>query len=295
MSDCRYTRACTIDEAVEALVEAKGEAHIIAGGIALGILMNERLVDPSWLIDLSRIEELKGIELLPDGTLRIGAMVRHRDIENSELVAQACPLLTEMVAEVACGRVRNRGTIGGNICLGDPQGDSPVALIALGATLRAAGPNGMRDIPVRDFFEDWYTTALNQDELLQEIRVPPPPTGSATAFGKFAARRAMDYSSTISIAVRLVRDPGDGRISEIGLGCGGVGPIPVWPKRTEAVLINKQPTPETFEAMRRALFDELDPVGDHLYSADYKRHVGSVILRRTLQRAYDRADRAGGA
>ena len=295
MATCRYTRVRTVDDAVECLVDAKGDAHVIAGGIALVILMNERLVEPTWLIDIAAIEALRGIDRSPDGTLRIGALVTHDELERSKTVAEACPILTEMAAEIACRRIKNRGTIGGNVCLADPQGDPPIALLALEATLRAAGSQGFRDIPVREFFTDLYATALQEDEILHDIRVPPPPGNSAAAYGKFAARRAMDYTSTISAAVQLVRSPCDGRISGIGLGLGGVGPTPVWPTQTEAVLLDKKPSPEVFERMRDTLFDEIQPLQDSLYSADYKRHVASVILRRTVERAYDRAAGMGAS
>ena len=172
MTPCRYTRARTVEEAVAALAEAEGEANVIAGGVALGILMNERLLAPEWLIDIARIDAMKGIAAMPGGGLRIGALTTHTEVERSAAVAAACPLLTEMAAEIACGRIRNRGTVGGNICLADPQGDPPVALLALGASLRAAGPGGTRDIPADGFFTDLYTTALEEDELLVAIEVP---------------------------------------------------------------------------------------------------------------------------
>lgn len=294
MSSCRYTRARDIAEAVECLEEAQGDAHVIAGGIALGILMNERLVEPEWLIDISRVEALKGIGREEDGTLRIGSLVTHRELEASVDAAAAFPMLTEMAAEIACGRIKNRGTIGGNICLADPQGDPPVATIALRANMRAVGSRGTRDIAATDFFTELYTTALQPGEILQEIRVPPLPPNCAAAFGKFAARRAMDYTSTISAAVRLSRDRADGRIADVGLGLGGAGYIPVWPRTTEAVLLGSKPTPDTFARMRETLFEEIEPVGDHLYSADYKRHVASVILRRTVEKAYARASAIDG-
>ena len=278
-----------MEAAIESLVEAKGEAHVIAGGIALGILMSQKLIQPTWLIDISGVEAFRGIELLPDGGLRIGALETHDAIERSPIVSRTIPMLTEMAAEIACGRIKNRGTIGGNICLADPQGDPPVAALALRATLGAVGAKGARDIPATEFFTELYTTALAEDELLQEIRFPPLPANCGTAYGKFAARNAMDYTSTVSVAVRLVVDPDVGTIADLGLGCGGLGFTPVCPKETEAIFIGGKPDPETFASAREALFDELEPIEDHLYSADYKRHVASVILRRTMERAYGRA------
>lgn len=283
---CKYTQAQTVDEAVSALSESGGEAHLIAGGIALVILMNEKLVEPTWLIDVSRIEALHGIDQLPDGTVRIGAATTHREIAESEIVAKAFPMVPEMAAEIACGRIMNKGTIGGNICLADPQGDPPIAMLALDATMRAAGPNGTRDIPVREFFVDLYTTDLREDELLQEILIPPMKEGSVTAFGKFAARKAMDYTSTISVAVRLIRGSG-GQIDEIALGFGGVGQTPVYSEELEALLTGATPSDDLFDQVRSKLFEVLEPIEDHLYSANYKRHVSAVTLRRTIMKAFD--------
>lgn len=284
---CQYTQARTVDEAVEALIAAKGEAHVIAGGVALVILMNEKLVEPSWLVDISRIEVLHGIDKLPDGTVRIGAAVTHREVAESEIIAQAFPMVPEMAAEIACGRIMNKGTIGGNICLADPQGDPPVAMLALNATMRAVGPDGTRDIPVRDFFLELYTTALREDELLQEILIPPMKDASATAFGKYAARRAMDYTSTISVAVRLIRDTGDEHIGEIALGFGGVGQIPVYSEEIENMMTGATPSDALFDQVREKMSDVLEPIDDHLYSANYKRHVSAVTLRRTVMKAFD--------
>lgn len=284
---CQYTQARTVDEAVEALIAAKGEAHVIAGGVALVILMNEKLVEPSWLVDISRIEALHGIDKLPDGTVRIGAAVTHREVAESEIIAQAFPMVPEMAAEIACGRIMNKGTIGGNICLADPQGDPPIAMLALNATMRAVGPDGTRDIPVRDFFLELYTTALREDELLQEILIPPMKDGSVTAFGKYAARRAMDYTSTISVAVRLIRDAGDEHIGEIALGFGGVGQIPVYSEEIENMMTGATPSDALFDQVREKMSDVLEPIDDHLYSANYKRHVSAVTLRRTVMKAFD--------
>jgi len=284
---CQYTQAVAVEDAIEALIAAKGEAHIIAGGVALVILMNEKLVEPTWLIDISRIGALHGIDQLPDGTVRIGAAVTHREVAESEIIAQAFPMVPEMAAEIACGRIMNKGTIGGNICLADPQGDPPIAMLALDATMRAVGPNGTRDIPVREFFVDLYTTALQEDELLQEILVPPMKEGSTTAFGKYAARRAMDYTSTISVAVRLIRSADNKQIEEIALGFGGVGQTPVYSKEVEDILTGAAPSEALFNQVREKISEVLEPIDDHLYSANYKRHVSAVTLRRTVMKAFD--------
>ncbi|MCP4377194.1 MAG: hypothetical protein GY794_13595 [bacterium] len=289
MTVCRYTQVHSLDEAITHLKAADDDTHILAGGVASGVLMNEKLLDPTHLIDISRIASLKELSVDDDGTLRIGSLLTHTEILDSRLVAESSPLLTEMCAEIACGRIRNRGTIGGNICLADPQGDPPVALLALRANLRVAGPDGYRDIPVHEFFEDVYTTALTSDEILMEIRVSPTLANAGYAYGKYGSRGAMDYASTISVAVNLVRDPLSHLITDIGLGLGGVGITPLRPMATESALIGQRPGPDIFAMIKKTLSAELEPIGDNLYSEDYKRHVAWVQLKRALSRAYERA------
>jgi carbon-monoxide dehydrogenase medium subunit len=220
--------------------------------------------------------------------------VTHGEIERSALLAERCPLLVEMAREIACGRIRNRGTLGGNLCHADPQEDPPAALLALGARLVIRSAAGRREVHARDFFRDWFVTAVGDGELLEEVRVPEPVAGAGMAYGKFGPRRAMDYASTISAAVVLRRD-GQGRIVEAGIGMSGVGPTSVRPARASAPLLGQRATPDVLAAMVAALGEEIEPVGDFEFSADYKRHVAGVLLRRTVQQAYDRAATGKGA
>ena len=293
MTECRYTRAETVDQVIESLAEAGGEAHIIAGGVALGVLMNWRLLDPVWLIDISRIEELKLIERTHDGGVRIGALATHSEVERSHAVGEAAPLMAGMCHEIACERIKNRGTIGGSICLADPQGDPPVALLALNATVSAAGPEGQRAIPIREFFVGLYETVLTEGEFLLDIYVPPVPARAGFAYEKFGERKAMDYASTISAAVQVSLDPGSGVIADIGIGLGGVGVTPVWPAAAESLFPGTKPDREVFSRMRDILFEELEPLSDNLHSGDYMCHVASVMLERALTKAYSLSEATG--
>ena len=243
--------------------------------------MNEKFVEPKWLIDISGIGILRQIELQPDGALRIGTLATHREIEHSDLIRRHLPVLSEMATEIACGRIKNRGTIGGNLCLADPQGDPPSAVLALRATLRAVGPKGMREIPATEFFKGLYTTALNEDELLHDIVFPPAPKHCGIAFRKFTARRAMDYNSNIGVAARLVIEPASNRIIEAGLGIGGVGDTAVWPRSTEDALRGRTADAETFE-LARAAVREISP------------RSGRAVFER-LQAACRLGDAAAGA
>jgi len=286
---CKYVRPATLDEAVASLHDAAGEATVFAGGVALGILMNEGLLKPSWIVDISRLGALRHIAAASNGGLSIGAAVTNAEVLTSPEVKSHSSLLHEMANEIACERVRNRGTIGGNLCLADPQGDPPVALLALDAVLRVRGRAGARQIPITEFFEDLYKTALAPGELLEAIDVSAMPANCGTAYGKYAARRAMDYSSTISAAASVEYDPASGTIVRARIGLGGVGPIPLRAHAAEAVLNGKKLDDGALKAANAAQAELLEPLTDTLYSADYKRHVAGVLMQRTLRKAFDRA------
>ena len=289
MTDCRFTRSTSVAETISAIQAADGDATVIAGGIALGILMNEKLLAPSHLIDISRLEGFGGVDCLEDGSLRIGALCTHHEVETSAIVKQSMPVLSEVAAEIACGRIKNRGTIGGNVCLADAQADMPVAALALSARMTTVGAGGERTIAADQFFVGLMETALAEDELLMELVFPSLPPHSGVAYGKFGARKAMDYSSTITVVARVTVDPGDGMIADATLGFGGMGFIPLRPRQTEAALIGRPLGAETFDAARQAIARECEPLEDDLYSAEFKLHVASVILKRTLAEAYARA------
>ncbi len=284
---CQYLRPRTIAEALDALRTHEG-AKPLAGGVALVGLMNQKLFAPRCLVDVSRIDALQGLRRPPDGTLTIGALVTHGDIERSPMIQQDFPLLHEMAREIACGRIRNRGTIGGNLCHADPQEDPPAALLALGATVRLRGPDGARELPIREFFTDMFTTAIGEHELLESVSVPTPRPHAGSAYTKFGPRRAMDYTSTISVAVTLVADPMRGVVTDVGIGMSGVGSTPIAP-RAAATLVGQRPGPEVLEQLSRAVATELDPVSDFEFSSDFKRHIAGVLLRRTVVRAWERA------
>lgn len=289
MATCNYERPANLEAAFRVLAAARGEASIIAGGVALGILINEKLAQPTCLVDISRLKELRGIDPLPGGGVRIGALETHHSVETSALIRTSFPFLAELVGEIACGRVKNRGTVGGNVCLADPQADLPVAALALRARFQAVSAGGTREIPASGFFVDIVETALARDELLQAILFPGLPANTGVAFAKFSARKAMDYSSTVTVGIRLTLDPESGVVSDVGLGLGGMGVTPVWPRQTEAALRGRRLDEAALRAAKEALCAECDPIEDDLYSAAYKKHVCSVMLRRSAERARTRA------
>jgi len=250
-------RPTSIDEAVRALVAGGDDARPLAGGHSLLPLMRLRLAAPSMLVDLSGIEGLSYIRE-DGGTIAIGALTRHVDIERSDLLAARCRLLAETAALIGDPQVRNRGTIGGSLAQADPHGDLPATILALGAELVATGPDGTRTIPAGEFFVDYMTTALAHGELLTEIRVAALD-GAGSAYEKFT-RRAQDWAVVGCAAI--VRD-GTETVAWTGVG----------------------PTPVRAEGDWQAAAGALDPPADLSGSAEYKRHLAKVLAGRALARA----------
>ncbi len=250
-------RPTSIDEAVRALVAGGDDARPLAGGHSLLPLMRLRLAAPSMLVDLSGIEGLSYIRE-DGGTIAIGALTRHVDIERSDLLAARCRLLAETAALIGDPQVRNRGTIGGSLAQADPHGDLPATILALGAELVATGPDGTRTIPAGEFFVDYMTTALAHGELLTEIRVAALD-GAGSAYEKFT-RRAQDWAVVGCAAI--VRD-GTETVAWTGVG----------------------PTPVRAEGDWQAAAGALDPPADLTGSAEYKRHLAKVLAGRALARA----------
>ena len=271
----------TVDEAL-ALLEQHGEdARPIAGGTALTLLMQQRLVLPGHLVSLGRIAELQGIEAA-NGTLRIGAGVTHRSMERNQEVRSGWPLLAETYHRVATVRVRNVATVGGGLAHADPNQDPPAAMIALGATVVASSTRGHREIPADELFAGYYETVLEPGELITEVRAPRPPRPLKTAYLKFLPRTADDYPTVgVAVAVDLV----DGRCEDVRIGISAAGPTPLRARAAEDVLRGQSVTPELLRAAAATVPPITDPISDHRGSANYKRRMAEVFVRRALERA----------
>lgn len=291
MTETLYLRPTSLDQAIADLGDHGEEGKLIAGGVALVNLMNLKLLTPRVLIDISRIPGLDQIRQDADGTIRLGALVTHAALEESPMIRTAVPLLAAMAREIGCGRIRNRGTLGGNLCHADPQEDPPAALIALGAGLRIMGPQGERLVAADRFFVGTYETALHTDEILVEILVPRAGPGTGWSFLKFGPRRAMDYTSTISIAVSL-RLQG-GTITTVGIGMAGVAATPLRAGRAESCLRGQAPAEALLQEASRVAAAETDPVSDLQYSAEYKRAMVPILVRRALRQALVNAGERG--
>ncbi len=225
------------------------------------------------------------------GGLRLGAMVRQRAAERSALVAARAPLLAEALPEVAHPQIRNRGTIGGSLAHADPAAELPAAAVALGARLKAASMRGERWIDAADFFTGLMATALEPDEALIEIALPPPPPRTGWSFVELA-RRHGDYA-LIGVAAGVTLD-GAGRCTDSRIILVSAGETPVVAENAAAAVADAEPRPEAARAAAEAAAAEADPPGDIHASADYRRQLIRVLVRRALEAAFERAAEAEG-
>ena len=264
-----YARPSSVEEALGLLSESFG-ARALAGGQTLLNVMKARIASPPVLVDLNGLDDLKGIELGPDGTLELGAMTTYTDIAESA-EARARPILGEVCATIADVQVRNRGTIGGNVCANDPTNHLPPLMVALGARMTIVGPDGERTVDAEDFFLGVYMTAVEPGELLTKITIPP---GRRDGFA--AVTIGHDGTCIVCAAVSLEGDP------RVALGC--VAAVPFRATDVEARL-GDDLSAEAAQAAVRGLGETLDPPGDVHASSDYRSAVAEVVVARAVSQA----------
>ncbi|HWP35395.1 MAG TPA: xanthine dehydrogenase family protein subunit M [Thermodesulfobacteriota bacterium] len=290
MLACDYRSPGSLAEALAEVAEAGDDGKVIAGGTALVIMLMQRLVRPARLISLRRVPGLDRIELA-DGALRLGALVTHREVETSPLVRRHLPVLAETYGRVATIRIRNMATVGGGLAHADPNQDPPVTLVALGARVRVCGPQGTRVVPLEAFFVDYYQTQLAPDELVVGVEVPLPPSGTGAAFLKFLPRTADDYA-TVAVAAAVTVGP-DGRCLAARIGLGSLGPTTLRAAEAERLLIGERLDESLLDAAAEAARRIVDPVTDPRGSAEYKRDMAGVFVRRAIRQAWARATEGG--
>jgi carbon-monoxide dehydrogenase medium subunit len=281
-----YGRVSSVDEAVTQLAELGDEAKILAGGQSLVPLLNLRLANPAYLVDINRIGELDFIT--NDSGVRVGAVVRHRDVERSELVARANPLVAEAIKLVGHAAIRNRGTIGGSVAHADPAAELPTILVALDGEIEARSSRGARTIAAADFFEGFLTTALQPDELLTEVRFPGLPATSGWSIQEFS-RRSGDFG-VVTVAVTLTAGS-NGTIGEARVAFGGVAGTAVRAPSAESALAGQTPSAELWKAAGQEAAAGLDPPGDLHSTPEHRRHLAAVLTERALVQAYSRMGR----
>ena len=263
-----------------------GEAKVFAGGTHVTILMKQGLYQPKALINIKKISELKNISFETTEGLTIGALVTHREIETSSLVKEKLPVLCEAEREIANIRVRNTGTIGGNLASGEPLTDLAQIFIALDGKLKIAGPSGQRTISVEELFLDFYTTSLAEDEIITQVVLPPPPLRSGIDYIRFSSSSVVDKPSA-GVAVRLTLDEKAVQFARIVLGC--VGPTPVRAKKAEALVTGETLNDELIGEAGALASQECSPIGDLRGSEEYKRAIVRALVKRAAGAAYERA------
>lgn len=271
-----YTAPTTVDEALTALAEAGDEAKILAGGQSLVPVLRLRMAAPELLVDLRKIEELHGISLDGD-RVRIGAMTTHHDVVHSDVVGEHVALLARTEETVADPQVRHRGTLGGALAHADPAGDLGAVAVALDAEFELAGPNGRRTVGAADFFVDYFTTALGEDEILVAVRFPSY-AGWGAHYEKFT-RVAQSWS--IVSAAAAVKVTG-GTIEAARVGLTNMGAIPIRATTVEAALVGGPATQEAITAAAQAAADGTSPVDDTSAAADYRQHLARVLTGRAV-------------
>ena len=280
-----YHRAGSVAEAVQLLSDNEG-AKLLAGGHSLLPLMKLRLAAPAVLVDIGRIEALKGISA-NGGGITIGALTTHAEIASSDLVQQHAPLLAEAAALVGDPAVRNRGTIGGSVSHADPASDQPTVLTALGAAFNVTGPGGDRSIAAADFATGLLENALAENEVLTSISVPSVPSGAGSAYVKFP-HPASRYAVVGAAAILTVSG---GSCSSASVAVGGVEAKPARASSVEAALAGSELSSGALDAAAAAVGGDLtgDPMGDVFASAEYRRAMAAVYVRRALGAAASRA------
>jgi len=279
-----YVRAQTLDEALSLLAQNE-DAKILAGGHSLIPAMKLRLAQPQLLIDIGRIGDLAYVRE-ENGQIRIGAMTTHYQIESSDTLKQICPLLPECAGHIGDVQIRNKGTIGGSLAHSDPAGDWPAAIVALGAELIAASASGERTIKAEDFFVDLLTTALEPGEILREIRINKPSGRTGQAYVKM--HHPASGFAVVGVAANLTF--GEGRqCQSAAIGVTGVSAKAYRAAAVEAGLNGASLDEPTIAAAASHATEGVDANGDLFASADYRRHLATVYVKRAITTAIERA------
>jgi len=281
-----YHAPGTLQEAIGLLTRHGEEAKLLAGGQSLIPLMRFRLAQPAHLIDIGRIDGLASIGER-DGYLAIGAMSREADLESDAVIADRYPILVDASSVIADPLVRNLATVGGNVAHADPANDHPAVMLALRAEVVAEGPRGQRTIAIDDFFLDPFTTALEQDEVLVELRIPRAGAGSGGAYLKLE-RKVGDYAIA-GVAAHVVMN-GRGGFDQVGIGLTNVGLTPIRASEAETALRDGGGDEATLKRAGELAAQAAQPSSDSRGPADYKRAVVRTLTVRALRRAIERAN-----
>ena len=275
-----YVRATSVADAVAALAAGGEDAKVLAGGQSLMPVLRLRMAAPTVVIDCSRVTEMQGITDAGDAVV-IGAGTTHHEVMNNPLINEHTPLLAMATATVADPAIRHRGTLGGALAHADPAGDLPAVALALDAVMTVTGPHGSRDIPAAEFFTDYFTTSMAEDEILVSIRVPKLGPGWGYHYEKF--QRTAQGWAIVGVAAAVQRS--NGTINQARVGLTNMGPGPVRASSVEQALTNAAATAESVAAAAQSATDGTRATSDLHAAADYREHLARVMTERAVAKA----------
>lgn len=275
-----YHKPESVEEAIKLLVELGDEAKILAGGHSLIPMMKLRFASPEHLIDINGISELSYIKR-NGNQFSIGAMTRESMVEHHEDLVNTFPIFADVTKLIADPQVRNMGTIGGNLAHGDAANDHPAVMMALNATVEITGPDGVRNVPIDEFFFGFYMTAVQETELLTAIHIPIPEGKFGSAYHKME-RKVGDYA-TAGVGVQLCFD--GNTCTSAGIGLTNVNPLPLRASRSEEALVGKELTDEVIEMAAQYASEDCNPTADLRGDEEYKRAMVKVLTRRMINKA----------
>jgi carbon-monoxide dehydrogenase medium subunit len=284
MHDLDYLEPASVAEASRIAADLGDNARFIAGGTALMLALRQRMLRPSHLVSLSRLAPLRGFEVDAQGALRLGALSLHNEVAASPKVRQHSPMLADMAARVANPQVRNQGTLGGNLCYADPSTDPPGCLLALDARVVLASHRGVRELPMAEFLVDYFTTAIEPDELLQSIVVPRWVPGTIGRYDRFL-RTAAEHRPMVNVAA-LARLEG-GVCVQVRIVVGAAVAVTQRIGAAEDWLSGHAPSLERIESAAQSAMASITPLDDLRGSAAYRREMVGVQVRRTLAQLFN--------
>ncbi|MGH2703287.1 MAG: FAD binding domain-containing protein [Actinomycetota bacterium] len=281
-----YAAPATVEEAVALLQQHGEDAKVLAGGQSLIPLLALRLAQPTALIDLDGVDELRYLD--ESDILALGAMTTHRDVERNDFLYRRCPMIREAMEMVGHVAIRNRGTVGGSCAHADPAAEWPALAVVLDAEFDIRGPSGSRIVEASDLFFSFLTTSLEPDEIVTEVRLKLPPEDAGSTFLELS-RRHGDFGIA-GVAAVVTRD--DGEIREARLGLMGVSGTPVRAREAEEALAGSRLSDDSLSAAAEAVDRAIEPTGDVHGSEEFRRNAAKVLTKRAIRRAFERAGRS---
>lgn len=292
MENFEYVLPESLEEAVSLLAQYNGKAAILAGGTDLLVKMRDRVLQPGVLIDLKHITGLSGIDYSETEGLRIGALVNIGDIERSKIIQEKFSILSQAAGTLGSVQVRNKATIGGNLCNAAPSADMAPSLIGLGASVTLTGPGGESVLPLEEFFTGPGQTVLRDGQILKELRVPNMKVHSEGVYLKFSRRKAMDLA-IVGVASVLTMDAALADCVDVRIVLGAVAPTPLRAKRAEVVLRGNKINDSLIKEAAEMASGEATPITDVRASSWYRKQITEVLVKRSIVQALEKVKSGG--